>query len=79
MLPTLIDTRGLNLASRRRCLDRVDRLGDCATAVRHLVRQDPRRRLLAPLGVALCGAGLASVGICHPYLELASHWASGLG
>jgi FSR family fosmidomycin resistance protein-like MFS transporter len=80
LLPTLIDTRGLNLASAT-ALVSIASIGSAIVQPLFGIWSDRiTAPLLAPLGVALAALGLASVGICHTYLELAlALGASGLG
>ena len=80
LLPTLIDTRGLNLASAT-ALVSIASIGSAIVQPLFGIWSDRiTAPLLAPLGVALAAVGLALVGICHTYLELAfALAASGLG
>jgi len=80
LLPTLIDTRGLNLVSAT-ALVSIASIGSAIVQPLFGIWSDRiTAPLLAPLGVGLAALGLACVGICHTYLELAlALGASGLG
>lgn len=71
LLPTLIATRGLSLASAT-ALVSIATIGSAIVQPLFGVWSDRiSAPFLAPLGVALAGLGVASVGLCHSYAELA--------
>jgi MFS transporter, FSR family, fosmidomycin resistance protein len=80
LLPTLIAARGLNLASAT-ALVSIATIGSAIVQPLFGIWSDRiSAPLLAPLGVALAGLGVASVGLCHTYPELAlALGLSGLG
>jgi MFS transporter, FSR family, fosmidomycin resistance protein len=80
LLPTLIATRGLNLASAT-ALVSIATIGSAIVQPLFGIWSDRiSAPLLAPLGVLLAGLGVASVGLCHTYLGLAlALGLSGLG
>ncbi|MGH2842905.1 MAG: MFS transporter [Solirubrobacteraceae bacterium] len=80
LLPTLIATRGLNLASAT-ALVSIATIGSAVVQPLFGIWSDRiSAPLLAPVGIALAGLGLSAVGLCHSYLALALALAlSGLG